>query len=113
MRRRCSEPSTAINQMPREPLGDVAPPKASHLPSGVQERLAIGLTSRGIGAGKIVAMVLSAPPSAGITTRSAAVGGDAKRTNAMKRPSGDHAGQSSGAGLLVKRTGSPGPANLT
>ena len=94
--------------MPREPLGDVAPPKASHLPSGVQERLPIGLKSRGIGGGKIVAMVLSAPPSAGITTRSAAVGGDAKRTNAMKRPSGDHAGQSSGAGLVVKRTGSAG-----
>jgi hypothetical protein len=49
----------AINQMPREPLGDVAPPKASHLPSGVQERLPISLTSRGIGAGKIVTMVPS------------------------------------------------------
>ena len=86
MRRRCSELSTEINQMPREPLGDVAPPKASHLPSGVQERLLNGLTLGGIGTGKIVEMVLSALPSAGITTRSAAVLGDVNRMNAMKRP---------------------------
>ena len=113
MTRRCSEPSTAINQMPREPLGDVAPPKASHLPSGVQERLATCLTVRGIGIGKIAATAFSAPPSAGITIKSAAVFGDVKRMNAMKRPSGENAGQSSDAGLVVKRKGSPGPATLT
>ena len=99
--------------MPRGPSDDVAPPKASHRPSGVQDRLLIGLKLGGIGTGAIVAMVLSAPPSAGITTRSAAVSRDVKRRNAMKRPSGDHTGESSRAGLVVRRTGSPGPASLT
>jgi hypothetical protein len=37
-------------------LADVAPPKASHLPSGVQDRLLSGLTLAGIGGGKITAM---------------------------------------------------------
>ena len=115
VRRRCSEPSTAINQMPRGPSGDVAPPKASHRPSGVQERLRDWPdVSAESAPGKSSQWSLRHLHALGSQPGPRpAVGGDAKRTNAMKRPSGDHAGRARpGAGLLVKRHGFAGTGQL-
>jgi hypothetical protein len=64
-----------------------------HFPSGVQLRLLpmTRLAIPGCLCTLIVASFRSAPPSAGITNRSALIS-LVNRWNAIRRPSGDHAG---------------------
>ena len=102
-------PSAAISQIPRGPSRESAPPKASHCPSGIQERLA---NARGPPfTGYTVAILRSAPPSAGITIRSAALS-EIERKNAIRAPPGAQAGVPSCAGFVVTRQGSPAPTSL-
>ena len=106
--RRVSVPSISTSQSPNGSEADGLPPIATHFPSGLHESLVdLRELSR-----RNDATRRSAPPRAGITKTSNTRSG-MRRTNAIRCPSGDHAGLSSRSGALVSRTGSPVPTSFT
>ena len=107
VRRRVSVPSTSISQIPNDSETDGLPPITIHFPSGLHEsRVDLRELSRTNDASR-----RSAPARAGITKTSPRR--SVRRTKAIRRPSGDHAGFSSRSGALVSRTGSPTPTSFT
>ena len=61
--------------------------------------------------GAVSVSLRSDPPSADISMTDALP--DATRTKAIRRPSGDHTGQRSAAGSVVRRTGVDVPTSIT
>ena len=105
--RRVSVPSISTIQSPNGSEADALPPTTTHFPSGLHESLVdLRELSRTNDATR-----RSAPNRAGITKTSIVRSG-MRRTNAIRRPSGDHAGLSSTSGEVVSRTGSPDPTSL-
>ena len=79
----------------------------NHLPSGDQEGGPGELSDWKNNSVKTV----SGPPNGEIKTTANLLPGNVRK-KAMRRPSGDHAGHPSGAGLVVKRKGGSEPISL-
>src|SRR5207302_6801182 len=108
---RFSPVSTESKNRPTGSPGDDLSRTARYLASGDQDR-ELELSHMAGVTSPVSASNRSGPPSGEISMMAALPSGS-RRRKAMERPSGDHAGLKSSAGLVVRRRGDPAPINLT